>query len=134
MGKYENIIDLPHYVPKKHPQMSLEQRSAQFAPFSALTGYEEAVAETARLTSDRVELDEEEKTILDNKLMIIREQLHTKPVASITYFIPDNRKDGGEYVTVRGIVKKIDEYKQVIVLEGNTEIPILEIIKIDIAK
>ena len=131
MGRYDDIIDLPHPVSKTHSRMSLEERSAQFAPFAALTGYEEAVEETARLTAERIELDEEEKTILDNKLMIIREQIQSKPVVSITYFVPDSKKDGGSYIAVTGAVKKIDEYKQVVVLEGDREIPIMEIIKID---
>lgn len=129
-GKYEDIINLPHHVSKKHPRMSLEARSAQFAPFAALTGYDEAINETARLTSQRIEIDEELKEILDKKLLLIKEQIYTKPNITVTYFVPDSKKDGGEYVTVTGKVLKIDEYKQKIILENKTEIPISEIIEI----
>ena len=130
--KYDDIINLPHHVSKKYPQMSIDSRSAQFAPFAALTGYNDVVKETARLTSKRIELDEEQKVILDSKLQIILKELQSKPKVIFTYFIPDSRKDGGKYITVTGIVKKIDEYKQMIILEDKTEISIPEIIDIKI--
>lgn len=129
-NKYDDIINLSHHVSNKHPQMTLEVRAAQFAPFAALTGYEDAIYETARLTNERIELDEESKSILDNKIQIIKEQISTRPTISFTYFIPDLKKDGGKYVTVTGIVRKIDEYRQIIILEDKTEIPINEIISI----
>lgn len=129
-GKYEDIINLPHHVSKKHSRMSLEARSAQFAPFAALTGYDEAINETARLTSQRMEIDEELKEILDKKLLLIKEQIYTKPNITVTYFVPDSKKDGGEYVTLTGKLFKIDEYKQKIILENKTEIPISEIVEI----
>ena len=129
-NKYDDIINLSHHVSNKHPQMTLEVRAAQFAPFAALTGYEDAIDETARLTNERIELDEESKSILDNKIQIIKEQISTRPTISFTYFIPDLKKDGGKYVTVTGIVRKIDEYRQIIILEDKTEIPINEIISI----
>lgn len=128
--KYDDIINLPHHVSKKHPQMSLYARSAQFAPFAALTGYEEAIKETARETSVRIEIDEEMKSVLDSKLQILLEKISLKPELSITYFIPDFSKDGGQYVTTEGIIKKIDMYNQYIYLEDSTEIPITEIIDI----
>lgn len=126
-NKYDDIINLPHHISNKHPQMSLEARAAQFAPFAALTGYDDEVKETARLTNKRIELDDEAKSVLDSKIQMIMENISAKPTISITYFIPDIKKDGGEYVTITGIIKKIDEYKQVIVLEDKTEIPINEI-------
>ena len=129
-GKYDDIINLPHHVSKKHPRMSLEARSAQFAPFAALTGYDEIIRETARLTNQRIEVNEELKAILDEKLQILREQIHTKPNVTITYFVPDLKKDGGKYVTVTGNVIKIDNYKQKILLEKNIQVPISEIIEI----
>ena len=129
-NKYDDIINLSHHVSNKHPHMTLEARAAQFAPFAALTGYEDAIYETARLTNERIELDEESKSILDNKIQIIKEQISTRPTISFTYFIPDLKKDGGKYVTVTGIVRKIDEYRQIIILEDKTEIPINEIISI----
>ena len=130
MGKYDDIINLPHHVSKKHPQMSLEARSAQFAPFSQLTGYEEEIEETGRLTNQRKELNEEVKQILDNKLKIIQERISTKPEITCTYFVPDERKDGGKYIQVTGKVIKIDGYNRLIVLEDKTEIPIDEVIEI----
>ena len=128
--KYDDIINLPHHVSKKHPQMSLYARSAQFAPFAALTGYEEAIKETARETSARIEIDEEMKSVLDSKLQILLEKISLKPELSITYFVPDFSKDGGKYVTTEGIIKKIDMFNQYIYLEDGTEIPINEIIDI----
>ena len=130
MGKYDDIIDLPHYISKKHPQMSLEARAAQFAPFAALTGYDDAVKETARLTNERIDLDDEAKMMLDAKLQVIREQLSEKPLVTITYFVPDAKKDGGKYVTINGNVKKIDDYKHLIILDNSVEITIDEIIDI----
>ena len=130
ISKYDDIISLPHHVSKKHPQMSIEARSAQFAPFAALTGHSDAIKETARLTNERIEIDEELKAIIDNKLQIIQEQISSRPEVSITYFMPDEKKNGGEYVTVVGNVKKIDKYKQVIILTDNTVIPINEMIDV----
>lgn len=129
-GQYNDIINLPHHISKKRPQMSLYARSAQFAPFAALTGYDDAVKETARQTNARIEIDEELKSILDSKLQIIIERINTKPEVSFTYFVPDIKKEGGKYLTVVGIVKKIDLYNQKIFLADNTQIPISEIIDI----
>ena len=128
--QYDDIINLPHHVSKKHPQMSIYARSAQFAPFAALTGYEDSIKDTARQTKEKIEIDEELKSILDSKLQIIIEQIKTKPEISFTYFVPDLKKEGGSYVTVEGIVKKVDMYNQVIYLANNTEIQINDIIEI----
>lgn len=110
--------------------MTLEQRSAQFAPFSALTGYEGQIKETARLTDKRLELDEEAKSILDLKIQIIKEKLNQQPKIEITYFVPDNKKDGGKYETENDIIKKIDEYNNKIIMINNTNIDINEIVDI----
>ena len=128
---YEDIINLPHHTSKKHPRMSLEARSAQFAPFAALTGYDEVLIETARLTNERIEIDDTIKIIIDSKLQIIKEHIKEMPLITFMYFVPDSKKDGGKYVTVTGNVKKIDEYRNGIVLENKTEIPIDEIIDIN---
>ena len=130
--KYDDIINLPHHISKKHPQMSMEERAAQFAPFAALVGYEDAVEETARITTKRIELNEEEKNILDMKLQMLNEQMQVQihPNITIMYFVPDLKKDGGKYIKISGIVKRIDEYKQLIILDDKTEIPINEIISI----
>jgi len=130
--KYSDIINLPHHVSKKHPQMSIEARAAQFAPFAALTGYGDAVKETARLTSERIEINDEVKEILNNKLRIIQKEINNSPKVTVTYFIPDLKKKGGKYVTITGNVKKIDQYKHIIILQDYTEILITEIIGIDI--
>ena len=127
---YDDIINLPHHVSTKHPQMSLEARSAQFAPFAALTGYDDAIEETGRLTTDKIDLDEEIKNKINEKIKIIKNNLSSYPKVSIKYFIPDIKKEGGCYRQVLGLVKKIDEYKQIIVLDDNTAIPITEIIDI----
>ena len=131
-GKYEDIINLPHHISKKHPQMTMESRAAQFAPFAALVGYEDAVEETARLTTKRIELNEEEKNILDMKLQMLKEQMHVQiyPEISVMYFVPDLKKEGGKYTKISGTIKKIDEYKQLLILDDKTQIPISEIISI----
>lgn len=128
--KYDDIINLPHHVSKIHPQMSIEARSAQFAPFAALTGHSDAIKETARLTNKRIEIDEELKIIINNELQIIQEHIASVPEVCITYFVPDKKKQGGEYVTISGKVKKIDVYNQIIIFIDGTRIPINEIIEI----
>ncbi len=129
MKKYDEIINLSR--PKsKHPKMTLEQRSAQFAPFAALTGYEGQIKETARLTDKRLELDEEAKSILDTKIQIIKEKIAQQPQIEITYFVPDNKKDGGRYETVNSIIRKIDEYYNKIIMNNGISIDIGEIIDI----
>lgn len=129
-GKYDDIINLPHHEPKKHPRMSKDARAAQFAPFAALTGYDDVIKETARLTSEKIEINEELKAILDAKLQIIHDKVSNKPEITFTYFVPDIRKDGGSYVTVMGKVIRIDEFNQKVILENRTEIPISEIVEI----
>ena len=128
--KYDDIINEPYHKSKKHPPMSLYARSAQFASFAALTGYEDAVKETAREVTDRIDIDDELRNILDSKIQIVLENIKKKPEIIITYFVPDLNKEGGAYINVVGIVKKIDALKQIIILEDKTEIPINEIINI----
>ena len=130
MGNYDDIINLKRPI-SKHPKMSLYQRSAQFAPFAALTGYEGQVKETARLTDRRIELDEEMRLILDLKIQVIKEMLSDNPEVEITYFIPDTRKDGGKYETIINNVKKIDIYNEHIIMQNNLKIEIKEIININ---
>ena len=130
MGKYDDIINLPHYISSKHPRLSIEQRAAQFAPFAALTGYGNSINETARLTDNRIELNEEEKENINIKLQELKNKITTMPQVTITYFVPDVKKDGGEYITKMNRLKKIDEYKKIIILEDKTIIPIEEIIEI----
>ena len=112
--------------------MSAIDRAAQFSPFAALTGYEAAIKETARLTDERVELDEYMKDALSDRLQIIVGRIKEHPEITITYFQPDIKKSGGVYVTAIGTAKKIDEYERVVVMTDGISIPIDEIISIDI--
>ncbi len=126
--RYDDIIDLPHHVSKTHSQMPLSDRAAQFAPFAALTAHGEAVKETARLTDERIELDEDCRAALDLKLLQIHRQQAAHPSVTITYFVPDRQKAGGAYVEAAGRVKKIDEYERAVILTDGTKIPADEII------
>lgn len=129
-NKYNDIINLEHHISKSHKQMSLENRAVQFAPFSALTGYDEAIKEIARITQNRIELDEELKHTLNKKLICIQSQISSNPRVTITYFVPDSKKLGGKYQTVTGNVRKIDKYNKIIILINGLKIPIIEIIDI----
>jgi len=128
---YDDIIDLPHYVSKKRPQMSIEARSAQFAPFAALTGYDERVKETARLTDKKIELEDGQKEILNNKLLYILENINMKPEINFTYFVPDTKKSGGKYIDKTGIIRKIDMVEQYIQFTDKSKIDINNILSIE---
>jgi len=130
-GKYDDIINLPRHVSKTRPHMKVINRAAQFSPFAALTGYDAAVKETARLTDERVELDEYMKDALSHRLQIIEDQLEEHPEIAITYFQPDVKKNGGAYVTAISAARKIEKYERVVVMTDGTVIPIDEIISID---
>ena len=129
--RYDDIIDLPHHVSTTHPQMAVSDRAAQFSPFAALTGYEAAVQETARLTNQKAELDENSKEVLDKKLKLVRENLGAHPAVEVTYFVPDERKEGGSYVTAGGRVRKIQEYEGNLVFLDGTRIPLDDIVEIE---
>lgn len=128
---YEDIIHLPHHVSATRPQMSMSDRAAQFSPFAALTGYDEAIKETGRLTDDRIELDENTRTALDIKQAYLAENINIHPEISIIYFLPDTKKDGGEYVTATGSLKRIDEYERMLIFVDGRKIPMDEIANID---
>lgn len=129
-GKYNDIIDLPHHESKTRPRMSMLDRAAQFSPFAALTGHDAAIRETARLTEQRVILDECEIEMLNEKLRSIEACLDDQRLVSVTCFKPDEKKSGGAYVTVTGAVKRIDPVEQVIVMGDGMKIPITEIIRL----
>ena len=129
MDTYSDIINLSRPVSKR-PRMSLEQRSAQFAPFAALTGYEGQVKETARLTNKKIEINEELKEILNQKIQLIQKKIKEQPQIEITYFIPDSKKDGGRYETICNTIKKIDMYTNEIIMLDGTRIDIDDIIDI----
>lgn len=121
--KYRKIINLPHHVSETRPHMSMIDRAAQFSPFAALTGHEAALGETARLTDTFIELDEDEKQMLDAKIHIIMDCIEDKPEINIVYFRPDTKKSGGAYISVTGYVKKIDFIKREITMNGKKVIP-----------
>ena len=127
--KYDDIINLPHPVSKRHKPMPIEDRAAQFAPFAALTGHQAAIEETARITETRMELCEEEKAHLNMQLQGLLENQERK--IQIVYYVPDGRKSGGSYVTRTGKVKKIDEYRKILVWEDGSRIPLEDISEIE---
>lgn len=129
-GKYDDIIDLPHPTSQNHPRMSLHDRAAQFSPFAALTGHHAAIAETGRLTDQRIELDESEIARVDAELQHLQELLPDRPTVSITYFVPDERKSGGSYRTITSEVKRIDAVAGVIQMADRREIPIEDVFSV----
>lgn len=130
-GEYDDIINLPRHVSQKHVHMAVIDRAAQFSPFAALTGYEAAIKETARLTDERVELDEYSKDALRDRLQIIADRMEERPIIEITYYQPDPKKHGGAYVAAVGTAKKIDEYERIVVMSEGATIPIDEIVAIE---
>lgn len=130
-GEYEDIIHLPHHVSSKRPPMPMSDRAAQFSPFAALTGYDDAIRETGRLTEQKIQLDEEVLAILDEKFHVLQEHLDEYPEIQFTYFKPDERKEGGTYITASGIVKKIQEYERQLILEDGSVIPIDDILEME---
>ena len=126
--KYDDIINLPHHVSKKHPQMSLHDRAAQFSPFAALTGHKAAINETARLTDEKQILSEDVIAKLNEQLNLIKENIGTNQTVTITYFVPDDKKSGGAYISHTGVVKKIDEYNHTVILTDKTVIPIARLL------
>ena len=127
-GSYTDILNLPHPTSKKHPRMTRTARAAQFAPFAALTGYNEAIKETSRLTDEQLDLDDTEKDQLNKKLQLLRQNLPRQLPITITFFIPDTQKTGGSYQTITGSVKKIQEYEHRLIMTDGTIIPIEAII------
>lgn len=130
-NRYDEIINLPHHVSKTRPQMPMSDRAAQFAPFAALTGYDSVIKETGRLTGERVELDEEALTDLNMRYQLLVDALDEEPEVEITYFKPDERKSGGEYVIVTGTVKKVDDFERLITMQNGTKIPMDDVLAVD---
>ena len=124
---YTDIIDLPHHVSRNHPQMPLRDRAAQFAPFAALTGYEAVVGETARLTTVKRELDAQEAEELNRQLAAVIEHLSERPEVTVEYFVPDERKAGGAYVTVTGRARHVSVPEKTLVMADGTVIPMDDI-------
>lgn len=120
---YADMLDLPHPVSSTHAPMSLIDRAAQFSPFSALVGYEEIVAEAARLTECRIEISEEARETLRRQLTRLRERLSDRPLVTLRYFLPDGRKSGGEERTLTARILGMDELNGLLLLEGGRKIP-----------
>lgn len=130
MNEYDDIINLPHHQSTKHAHMSRINRAAQFAPFAALTGYGAQINETARFTNEKSELEEERINILNEQIQLIYERLSEKPFVEVTYFVPDIRKSGGEYITVSGNVRRIDDVNREIIFTDDLRIPMDDVYSI----
>ena len=130
-GKYNDILRLPHHVSASRKPMSRLARAAQFAPFAALSGYDAEVQEAGRLTEPFIELDEYEKEALNARLQLLAQHLSEKRTVSAVYYQPDVRKEGGAYVTLTGIVKKICDYERRLILTDGTVIPLDSLIALE---
>ena len=130
MNKYDDIINLPHHVSKTRNPMSLYNRAAQFAPFAALTGYDDAIEETARLTETKVELSDELKNDLNQKINFIKNNIKVHPEITIKYFVRDNKKSGGIYKSLTSIIKKVDDFNKCLIFADNTNVYFDDIISI----
>ena len=129
--RYDGIINLPHHRSETHPHMSAHSRAAQFSPFAALVGYDDAVEETARLTGSKISLSDDELAELDRKISALAEKISERPEVTVTYFKPDELKDGGEYVTVTKGLKKIDEFERCLVFTDRTKVTLDNIFSIN---
>ena len=132
MGKYDDILSMPHHVSSTRLHMSMHDRAAQFSPFAALVGYDAAVKETARLTNEKQELTADKITDLNQKIAFLNEHADERPEVTIEYFIPDEKKAGGMYVTLSGNFRRIDEYNHNMVFTSGEEIPLNDIFDIEI--
>ena len=128
---YEDIVDLPHHVSPTRPRMSRADRAAQFSPFAALTGHDAAVRETARLTDRRIETAEDKRQELDLKLQLLTQVLPSQPEVTVTYFVPDARKQGGAYVSVSGNLRRIDSRRRILLLAEGTTIPADDVVELE---
>ena len=132
-GTYDDIINLPHHQSKTRPHMPLHDRAAQFAPFAALTGYDDMVRETGRLTETETDLSEDDRAVLDQSISMIASALAAgqNPFVTITFFVPDEKKEGGSYASMSGRVKKIDKNARLLILLAENGISAGEGISID---
>lgn len=130
MNKYDDIINIGHYEPKRHKRMSMDQRAAQFAPFAALVGYDSEINESNRLTDEKKVINEDMLEILNEKLNFLNNHLSDKYEVVITYFVKDSKKDGGKYVNKTGVLKRVDQVENSIIFNDNMVILIDDIIDI----
>lgn len=133
MGKYDDVLNMPHHVSSTRPHMSMHDRAAQFSPFAALTGYDDTVKETARLTDEKLELTADRINELNQKIAFLNEHAEERPEITVEYFIPDEKKSGGKYVTLSGKFRRIDEYNQNMVFVSGEEIPLNDIFEIELS-
>ena len=131
--KYDDILNMPHHVSSTRPHMSMHDRAAQFSPFAALVGYDDAVKETARLTNEKQELTADKIADLNQKIAFLTEHADERPEITIEYFIPDEKKTGGKYVTLSGNFRRIDEYNHNMVFVSGEEIPLNDIFMIELS-
>lgn len=129
--RYDDILSLPRHRSLRHAPMPRIGRAAQFAPFAALTGYDDAVHETARLTDREQELDEEQLALMDEKLHALLSTIRDQPQMTITFFEPDEKKSGGAYVSISGRIRRVDEINRQIILTDRTVIDMDSICQID---
>ena len=130
-GPYDDIINLPHPTSQRHPRMPVRDRAAIFSPFAALSGHGAAIAETARLTERRMELDEDTRAELDSKQAVLLEHIDEQPEITVTWFQPDEKKDGGAYLTATGRLKKFLELERLLVLADGTEVPLEDVVALE---
>ena len=131
-GKYDDIINLPHHTSTKHPRMTRTARAAQFAPFAALTGLDDEMEETARITDKKLILDEEQKQIINSELLFIKNNPKRDIPVIVTFFKSDGRKDGGAYIEKEVRIKKIDEINRKLILSDYSEIKIDDLFSVRI--
>ena len=127
---YDDIIDMPHFVSKDRRHMSNYDRAAQFAPFDALTGYDEAIEETGRTTENETVLGDYEMEVLEQKLQILLSRLNERPLVKLRYFIPDLYKDGGSYKEEEVIVRCIDMNRRILISEDKKSYDLAYIINV----
>lgn len=125
--KYNDIINLPHHVSKRHPQLNRASYAAQFSPFAALSGYDGIVSEAARFTDERVELGDKENDILNAKLQVIGDHIKEYPEIKVTYFVKDKKKSGGAYLQRNASIKRIDDVERIMYFTDGTNLPIDDI-------
>ena len=129
-GPYDDIIHLPHPTSHRHPRMPVSDRAAQFSPFAALSGHGSAIAETARVTRERMELDEDAREQLDQKLRLLMERINEQPEITVTWFSPNEKKAGGQYRTATGKLKRIDTQESRLILTDGNQIPLEDLLEI----
>ena len=131
--KYDDILSMPHHVSSTRPHMSMHDRAAQFSPFAALVGYDDAVKETARLTNEKQELTADKIADLNQKIAFLTEHADERPEITIEYFIPDEKMSGGKHVTLSGKFRRIDEYNHNMVFVSGEEVTLNDIFKIELS-